>query len=38
MGEKGKERVKKEFSMEKMVNSFVGLYKSSCYIFKKTKQ
>jgi hypothetical protein len=28
MGEKGKERVKKEFSMEKMVNSFVGLYET----------
>ena len=26
MGEKGKERIKKEFSIEKMINSFVDLY------------
>ena len=28
MGEKGKERIKQEFSMKKMVNSFVGLYET----------
>lgn len=28
MGEKGRERIRKDFSMEKMINSFVGLYKS----------
>ena len=28
MGEKGNERIKQEFSMKKMVNSFVGLYET----------
>jgi len=28
MGERGKERIKKEFSIEKMINSFVGLYRT----------
>lgn len=28
MGEEGKERIRKEFSMEEMINSFVGLYKT----------
>ncbi len=28
MGEKGRARIRKEFSMEKMINSFVGLYRT----------